>query len=193
MFDCRLCVFTDGYKHIFAALAEKEGAVKMLLIKEQDKYYVQKSWKDTEERATITKEIYDVFMKPIWRENKRNQREGKCRYKGTSLCKNDCNNCWNLMVKRRPLSIEQMLEDRSDIAALTFPSPEEQAIKQELYQALYGAICRLNEKQRNVIVLCYFRYMTEQEAADILGVAQKTVNNRKHSALAKLRKILQDF
>lgn len=165
----------------------------MLLIKEQDKYYVQKSWKNTEERAAITKEIYDVFMKPIWRENKRNQREGKCRYKGTSLCENDCNNCWNLMVKRRPLSIEQMLEDGSDIAALTFPSPEEQAIKQELYQALYGAICRLNEEQRNVIVLCYFRYMTEREAADILGVAQKTVNNRKHSALAKLREILQDF
>lgn len=164
----------------------------MLLIKELDKYYMQKSWNDTGSRIAISKEIYYAYMRPIWRKNKREKREGECRYRGTSKCKGNCDRCWHPMINR-PLSIEQMVEDGSDVRSLTFPSPEESAIRQELYQALYRAISSLDEKLQQVIVLCYFERMTEREAADILGVAQKTVNNRKHRALAILREILQDF
>lgn len=43
----------------------------MVLIKEQDKYYVQRTWNNTEERIVITKEIYRIYMRPIWRDKKR--------------------------------------------------------------------------------------------------------------------------
>lgn len=53
--------------------------------------------------------------------------------------------------------------------------------------ALLDALQRLTTKQRAVVVLRFYEDMTEQQAADVLGVTVGTVKSQTHVALHRLR------
>ena len=71
------------------------------------------------------------------------------------------------------------------------PSPEMVADDLELRRALDQAIARLPAKLKEPLLLTYFDDMSQQEAADVLGVSVKTVETRAYRARQQLAEILR--
>lgn len=58
--------------------------------------------------------------------------------------------------------------------------------------AVLGALGRLPQRQRAVIVLRYYEDLTVAQAAHALGCSEGTVKSQTHDALARLRTLLGD-
>ena len=56
--------------------------------------------------------------------------------------------------------------------------------------AVKSAMEQLPEREQAVIVLRYFRDMTQQKAAKVLGISQVQVSRLERRAIEKIRKIL---
>ncbi len=54
------------------------------------------------------------------------------------------------------------------------------------------AMQRLNAPDREVIALRFFLELSEQETADVLGIARGTVKSRQHRALERLRQVVAE-
>jgi len=64
--------------------------------------------------------------------------------------------------------------------------PVERAESEEMRAVVRAAVDALPELLRGVVLLCYFQGLSNQDAADILGVPVGTVKSRLHTAVAKL-------
>lgn len=64
---------------------------------------------------------------------------------------------------------------------------EEEAIANVMYRKLHDYLAHLPEQDRKLLQAIYFDDLTERQVGQRLGMAQKTVNDRKHKALKKLR------
>jgi RNA polymerase sigma-70 factor (sigma-E family) len=58
---------------------------------------------------------------------------------------------------------------------------------------LRDALMRLGPRQRTVLVLRYFEDLTEQQTADVLGIAVGTVKSQAHKALQAMRAVCHDL
>ena len=68
--------------------------------------------------------------------------------------------------------------------------PDASASRSERFLWLRAAIDRLPERAKAALVLCALEERSHKEAAEILGIAPKTVENLVHRAKAKLREWL---
>src|SRR5262245_38220352 len=101
---------------------------------------------------------------------------------------------------RRSLDREQPLApaaaaDRSSIellAQLKDPelTPAASALRKELQQRFLDAIDRLDQEDREILLMRHFEQLTNSEAADILGLSQPAAGMRHLRALRKLREVL---
>lgn len=57
--------------------------------------------------------------------------------------------------------------------------------------ALNGAFAGLPESKRLILLLCYHRGLTHEQAADVLGIPSGTLKSRLSAALAELRGVLE--
>ncbi|WMT17961.1 FliA/WhiG family RNA polymerase sigma factor [Parageobacillus toebii] len=71
------------------------------------------------------------------------------------------------------------------------PSPEEEVLKQELYEKLAEVIQQLSEKEQLVISLFYKEELTFTEIGEILGLSTSRISQLHSKAIFKLRKILE--
>ena len=69
---------------------------------------------------------------------------------------------------------------------------EEDFLEREIEVELYKAIRKLTERQREVLVLYYFKGKSHSEIAGELGIKVRTVINTKMNAIAAIRKELGD-
>jgi len=76
---------------------------------------------------------------------------------------------------------------------ITHQSPEKQLINKELFDIIDNAILDLPEKTRLVYRLIKEDGLKYQEAADLLGVSVKTINNQLLSAVKIVRKTVTDY
>lgn len=67
------------------------------------------------------------------------------------------------------------------------PSPEDTVVAQAESAALLAAVERLSDDHRDVVALRYFLDLSEEEAAEVLGVPRGTVKSRLARALDRLR------
>jgi RNA polymerase sigma-70 factor (ECF subfamily) len=67
------------------------------------------------------------------------------------------------------------------------PSPEDAVLAAIEHQALFAAVGRLGQRDREVIVLRYLAELSEAETAAALGCAVGTAKSRLHRALGRLR------
>src|SRR5262245_48847850 len=101
---------------------------------------------------------------------------------------------------RRSLDREQPLApasaaDRSSIellAQLKDPelTPAASALRKELQQRFLDAIDRLDDDDREILMMRHFEQLTNSEAADILGLSPPAAGMRHLRALRKLRQVL---
>ena len=147
------------------------------------------------ETVLVTEDIYRAYMRPVWVEQKRCEREKRCRGEKGVRCQGDCATC-KFLNEGGILSLDQMTENGKLPAG--YSSLEEEVTEKELYQALYAAISSL-DMQDQLIVALFLDGKTEREIKEYTkqldkGIkSQKGINNRKKHIFAKLKKLLKDY
>ena len=84
------------------------------------------------------------------------------------------------------LSGQEMIPDRDAV------SVEDAAIANILRGELRRCLALLDEPDRQLIHALYFEGLSEREYAKRVGVPQRTINYRRHRALRKLKKLLEN-
>lgn len=124
-------------------------------------YYIPINGKDVE----VTKEVFDAYMRPVWREKKRQAvRAGK-----------------------------ERSMDYFEGGADSFPSRErlveDIAEDKILLEGLFSALETLTEDDRELIDALYFREQSERAYAREINVPRTTITYRRDKVIKKLRKI----
>lgn len=115
-----------------------------------------------------TEEQYYEYMRPLWREDKRQQRQ-------------------------EPMaSLDKMYEETEYEAADTESDLEADIMKKMLIDELHKALDELEEIDRTIMEM-YSNNHSEAEIGQAIGMSQKGVNKRKHKVLLKLNTRLKDF
>ena len=115
-----------------------------------------------------TEEQYYEYMRPLWREDKRQQRQ-------------------------EPMaSLDKMYEETEYEAADTESDLEADIMKKMLIDELHKALDELEEIDRTIMEM-YSNNHSEAEIGQAIGMSQKGVNKRKHKVLMKLNTRLKDF
>ena len=116
----------------------------------------------------VTEEQYYEYMRPLWREDKRQQRQ-------------------------EPMaSLDKMYEETEYEAADTESDLEADIMKKMLIDELHKALDELEEIDRTIMEM-YSNNHSEAEIGQAIGMSQKGVNKRKHKVLMKLNTRLKDF
>lgn len=115
-----------------------------------------------------TKEQYYEYMRPLWREDKRQQRQESM------------------------ASLDKLYEETEYEIADKNTNIEEMLTKKFLIKELHKALEELEEIDR-IIMKMYSRNCTETEIGQAVGMSQRGVGKRKQRILLKLRIRLEDF
>lgn len=115
-----------------------------------------------------TKEQYYEYMRPLWREDKRQQRQ-------------------------EPMaSLDKLYEETEYEISDKNTNIEEMLTKKFLIKELHKALNELEEIDRIIMKMCS-RNCTETEIGQAVGMSQRGVVKRKQRILLKLRTRLEDF
>ena len=94
-------------------------------------------------------------------------------------------------IQRHEVSYDA-LDNGETVGVDTFadntPTPEEQAVIQDIHDRLHRAIEALPKGERELIKALYFEGMTEQEYAEAKKMRQSTVSYRRLRILSKMKK-----
>ncbi len=88
------------------------------------------------------------------------------------------------------LKTRKQFEALGDDQTPLTPSPDDSFDRAESDATIQGALMRLNNEQRMVIVLRHFQNLTYGEIGSILNIPEKTVKSRLFSARQNLKEIL---
>lgn len=72
-------------------------------------------------------------------------------------------------------------------------TPEDQLRGKELHRAIENAVKNMPEKRREVFKLCFMEELTYREAAEIMDITRKTVENHMSLAFKDIRAALKHF
>ncbi|NCC16755.1 MAG: sigma-70 family RNA polymerase sigma factor [Clostridia bacterium] len=115
----------------------------------------------------VSEEQYYEYMRPLWREDKRQQRQ-------------------------EPMaSLDKMYEETEYEAADT-SDLESDIMKQIMIDELYAVLNELEEMDRTIMEM-YSHNHSEAEIGQAVGMSQRGVGKRKQRILLKLRTRLQDY
>jgi len=71
------------------------------------------------------------------------------------------------------------------------PLPDAVVVDRLMLETLRLCMDRLNERDRDLLTALYFDGKTEREVSEETGIPQKTLNDRRHRALERLREIMK--
>jgi RNA polymerase sigma factor (sigma-70 family) len=115
-----------------------------------------------------TEEQYKAYMRPLWCEDKRQQRQ-------------------------EPMaSLDKMYEENEYETADTSDLLEADVMKKMLIDELHKVLDGLEEIDRTIMEM-YGTNHSEAEIGRVIGMSQKGVNKRKHRILLKLKTRLKNF
>ena len=116
----------------------------------------------------VTEEQYYEYMRPLWREDKRQQRQ-------------------------EPMaSLDKMYEETEYEVADADSDLEADIMKKLMIDELHKALDELEEIDRTIMEM-YSKNHSEAEIGQAIGMSQRGVNKRKHKVLLKLNNRLKDF
>ena len=115
----------------------------------------------------VTEEQYQAYMRPLWREDKRQQRQ-------------------------EPMASLDKLYEETEYEAADSADLEAGGMKQMTIDELYKALDELEELDRTIMEM-YSTNHSEAEIGQAIGMSQRGVGKRKQRILLKLRTRLQDY
>ncbi|MEG0094782.1 MAG: sigma factor-like helix-turn-helix DNA-binding protein [Erysipelotrichaceae bacterium] len=116
---------------------------------------------------SVTEEQYYEYMRPLWREDKRQQRQDPL------------------------VSLDKMYEE-TEYEAIDTADLEADVIKKLMVDELHNALGELEEIDRTIMEM-YSTNHSEAEIGQVIGMSQRGVGKRKQRILLKLRTRLQDY
>ena len=127
----------------------------------------------------VTKEVYSAYMRPKWREEKRQQRERQYdeKLKGTRIVSLDkiIDSGGEIHIKQDVKSIEEIAQDTM------------------MLELLEKGLSSLDKEERHIINYIFYQGISEREYERKFNVARKTVAYKKDKILNKLKKVLEGF
>jgi len=120
----------------------------------------------------------------------------QCAYKNTEHCGHNCQSCTNERT-RRTISLDTHFGSDSDSTGFELANEADiQTLVEDklVLEALQAALDRLTDDGRSLLHDIYWDERTERELAPLLGLKEpKSVNKRKHKALATLREEMKNY
>ena len=142
-----------------------------------------------------SKEVYDEYMRSVWREEKALEREDRCMVsngKGKIVrCTGNCASCEH-RNENSMLSIETAEENGSLNIEDKNARPDAIAEDVELLKALWERIDELCDKDQTIIKM-FSNGASEREISAAVNLSQKGVNKRKKALFELLKNYLKDF
>ena len=127
-------------------------------------------------KVPATEEQYYEYMRPLWREDKQNQRASKQEDEG----------------KMKPVSLDQLYEDTEYEAVDPETDVEATLMKRLLIAELHKALDELEEIDRTIMEM-YSQNCTETQIGQAVGMSQRGVSERKQQIFRRLRTRLKDY
>lgn len=115
----------------------------------------------------VTEEQYKAYMRPLWREDKRQQRQ-------------------------EPMASLDKMYEETEYEASDTADLEADVMRQIMTDELYAALDELEELDRTIMEMYSINY-SEAEIGQAVGMSQRGVGKRKQRILLKLRTRLQDY
>lgn len=141
------------------------------------------------EPIPVTEEVYRAYMRPVWAEQKRQERAKRCRI-GGARCTGDCSQCPHMRTGTA-VSLERLNEVNHmpvDLSADVQEIVEGRLLLEALFR-------QLEELDPDGQLLCRLVMdgKSERQIAGQLGISQVAVNKRKQKVFAILREALDDW
>lgn len=89
-------------------------------------------------------------------------------------------------------SYERLKEDEHHQFMCPSPSPEEMLLRKIEYGRLYQAIATLTKDERRLIILRYWKGLTQAQVAEKFHISQQSVSYRESRILQKLKKMMKN-
>lgn len=171
------------------ALGGQERAYREFLRRYRDPVYrlVRGAIRDNEEALDVTQESFVAAFAAL----KRYDRERSFKLWISRIAINKCRDWGRRRAVRSFFSRAQPIEDAFDLAS-DGASPETEAGDRAELRRTNAAITDLPIKLREALILRGVEGMSQAEAAEVLGVTEKTVETRLYRARAKLTELLRD-
>ncbi|MBP3038855.1 sigma-70 family RNA polymerase sigma factor [Bacillaceae bacterium Marseille-Q3522] len=77
------------------------------------------------------------------------------------------------------------------IPDLTSPRVEDLVVDKLLAEKLHQCLATLSKEEQELIFLLFFQNKSERQLAAETGIPQKTINDRRHRILVKLKKLMK--
>ncbi len=137
----------------------------------------------------VSEKVYQEYMRPEWKDDKRKQRQAENRRKREKAqetgTKDKTIKPWDT-----PVSYERLREKGFEVGAGY--EIEDSFFKKELIKKLRELLAELKEMDRIILMMVAEGY-PEAEIAKVVGLSQKGVNKRKHKIFDLLRPRLKDY
>lgn len=158
----------NGNKQFYIPMEVTTETIKDFSINPQDVVWTRIGNKPTKViMIPVSEEQYSEYMRPLWREDKRQQRQ-------------------------EPMASLDKMYEETEYEAADISDLEADVMKQIMIDELYKALNELEEIDRTIMDM-YSRNYSEAEIGQVIGMSQKGVNKRKHKILLKLKTRMQDF
>lgn len=97
--------------------------------------------------------------------------------------------CLDILKKKKPVYMDVLPESSAHLHDDN-PDAAEVLMLSERRKTVEAALSALPENQRAAMILCYYQFMPQSDAADILGVSEKAYESLLSRARARLRQLL---
>ncbi len=171
------------------ALGGQERAYREFLRRYREQVYrlVRNSIRDGEEALDVTQESFVAAFAAL----KRYDRERPFKLWISRIALNKCRDWGRRRAVRSFFTRASPIEDAFDLTS-DGASPETEAGDRAELRRVRAAIGDLPAKLREALVLRAIEGMSQAEAAEALGVTEKTVETRLYRARARLNELLRD-
>lgn len=140
----------------------------------------------------VTKEQYEAYMRPEWKEDKRQQRLVEKRRK-REKAQEERREDQSVQGWDTPVSYERLCETEYGFPEKTRQESLDEILeKEELLEALRRELAKLEELDRTILQMA-IQGVSEAAIGREVGLSQKGVNKRKHRILEQLRKQLKNY
>lgn len=160
----------DGSHHAFSILVERHTP----------RFYAV-AYRFLRSRAEAEDIVQDAFLK-LWERPGMWQSDRQAKFT-TWFYRVVVNLCLDKQKKKAPLPMPEYVEFADGT-----PAQDEMLAARQAQQVLEAAIAQLPERQRTALNLCFYEGLSNQEAADIMGVNLKALQ----SLLMRAKMTLKD-
>ena len=166
--------------------------VELMNPSEERTYYINLKDNDGKflKRIYVDRHDYILYMRPIWSQWQKDQREKRCLISngkgGYKHCTGKCSEC-DKSKNGKPTSLDSIYEKTKIEPTAEGSDPSELTLIEEANKLLWDLIRRVSTEEQYAKVRYYFKdHLSFQKVGDIYGVSHKAVEKTVKSIIKKV-------